>query len=85
MFTTKSSHESTSADEPPVTNNMIHFLTDLKVPEAYQWPADKFVRYGKVEFGNLCKRFKLNKAKIINCFQDFIEDVLEYHYKTTHN
>lgn len=77
MLTTKSSHESTSADGP--SNNKQEYdllLSELKVLEPNQWPDDKSLRFGfgEVEVENLCKRFKLNKAKIINCFRDYIED-----------
>lgn len=78
MFTTKSSHESTSESESADINRQAYdsLLSDLKVLEPDHWPKDQSVRYGEVEIYNLCRRFKLelNKSKVMNSFRDYIED-----------
>uniref|UniRef100_A0A6P7H088 E3 SUMO-protein ligase KIAA1586-like n=1 Tax=Diabrotica virgifera virgifera TaxID=50390 RepID=A0A6P7H088_DIAVI len=73
MFTTKSSHESKSSASSNCKQQYDSLLSDLKVLETDQYPTDKSVRYGEEQIQNLCKRFKLNKAKITNCFRDYIE------------
>lgn len=78
MFTTISSHESTSASADTNRQAYDSLLSDLKVLEPDHWPKDKdqSVRYGEVEIDNLCRRFKieLNKSKVINGLRDYIED-----------
>ena len=74
LFCTTSSNEKQKAD-PTSRNAYADLLKQFSVLDKESWPVELNPGYGEDEVKDMCKRFELPQAQIINAFRDFVDNI----------
>lgn len=74
LFCTRSSNEKQKAD-PTSRNAYADLLKQFSVLDKETWPVELNPGYGEDEVKDMCKRFELPQAQIINAFRDFVDNI----------